>query len=286
MSTRHYGTAKKKNGISTYMGMILVGFLVFSLPSFGDNTVTYDGEKSDYSGFDKYVTEWEGKAVEIVVPTQLDAQRRWVWLGFYTSPGRRFAKLMLERGFHVVHIKTGEKSWSPADTEVKNQFYPWVIKQYQLHKKPVLVGFSQGGISTYNWATRNPRSVAAIYADAPVCDFKSWPCGLGSSTKKSGLAEVLKKFDFKTEQEALEYKGNPIDMLAPLAELDVPLIHVIGDVDDVVPPAENTLIMEERYQALGGTIQVIHKPEGKHHPHGLKDYTPVLEFIFTKGKWD
>lgn len=56
------------------------------------------------------------------------------------------------------------------------------------------------------------------------------------------------------------------------------LIHVIGDQDDAVPVAENTTIVEQRYRALGGVIEVIHKPNAG-HAHGLPDSTPVVKFI-------
>ena len=49
--------------------------------------------------------------------------------------------------------------------------------------------------------------------------------------------------------------------------------------DDVVPVTENTGLIESRYQALGGRIQVIHKPGVGHHPHGLDDPAPVVTFI-------
>jgi hypothetical protein len=70
-----------------------------------------------------------------------------------------------------------------------------------------------------------------------------------------------------------------VDRLAPLAKAKVGLIHVVGDTDDVVPVAENTGLIESRYQALGGRIQVIHKPGVGHHPHGLDDPAPVVTFI-------
>jgi lysophospholipase L1-like esterase len=54
---------------------------------------------------------------------------------------------------------------------------------------------------------------------------------------------------------------------------------VVGDADDVVPVAENTAIAEARYQAMGGTFEVIHKPEGGHHPHSLEDPQPIVDFI-------
>jgi pimeloyl-ACP methyl ester carboxylesterase len=64
-----------------------------------------------------------------------------------------------------------------------------------------------------------------------------------------------------------------------LAKAKIPLLHVVGDADDVVPVPENTEVIETRYKALGGNIQVIHKPGVGHHPHGLDDPTPIVEFL-------
>jgi pimeloyl-ACP methyl ester carboxylesterase len=132
----------------------------------------------------------------------------------------------------------------------------------------------------YRWASDNPGKVAAIYGDAPVCDFKSWPAGKGKGEGSKGdWAALLKCYEFQNEAAALAYPGNPIDVLKPLADAKVPLIHVVGDTDTLVPVAENTAIVEQRYKALGGTIQVIHKPNVGHHPHGLEDPTPVVNFL-------
>ena len=59
----------------------------------------------------------------------------------------------------------------------------------------------------------------------------------------------------------------------------MPLLHVVGDADVVVPVKDNTAILEERYKALGGEIQVIHKPGVGHHPHSLKDPAPLVKFV-------
>ena len=82
-----------------------------------------------------------------------------------------------------------------------------------------------------------------------------------------------------TQDEALKFKGNPIDGLAPLAKAGVPLIHVVGDADVVVPVVENTSILESRYQKLGGAIKVIHKEGIGHHPHSLADPAPLVDYI-------
>ena len=125
---------------------------------------------------------------------------------------------------------------------------------------------SRGGLIIYNWAASNPGKVAAIYGDAPVCDFKSWPAGRGIGKGSLGTwKQCLAAYGF-TEAEAVAYKGNPIDRLAPLAKAGIPILHVVGDADKVVPITENSDLIEKRYKVLGGKIHVIHKPGVGHHP--------------------
>jgi len=132
----------------------------------------------------------------------------------------------------------------------------------------------------YNWAIANPDKVACIYGDAPVCDFKSWPGGQGNGPGSDrDWALVLKTYHFPDDAAALAYRGNPVDNLKPLAEAGVPLLHVFGDADEVVPWEENTGLIAERYEKLGGSITLIRKPGVGHHPHGLDDSTPIIEFI-------
>ena len=38
-------------------------------------------------------------------------------------------------------------------------------------------------------------------------------------------------------------------------------------------------ILKQRYDAMGGKITVIVKKGFKHHPHGLDDPTPVVDFV-------
>ena len=96
----------------------------------------------------------------------------------------------------------------------------------------------------------------------------------------SDWSKCLKAYGL-TETQALTARCNPIDRLEPLARAGVPLLHVVGDADKVVPVVENTAILEQRYQALGGSVRVIHKPGVGHHPHSLEDPTPIVEFVLT-----
>src|SRR5204863_1474732 len=129
-----------------------------------------------------------------------------------------------------------------------------------------------GGLYAYRFASEHPERVAVIYGDAPLCDIRAVfggnGYGRGSATE---WAKLMKAYGFKDDAEALAFRGNPVDTLAPLAKAKVAIIHVIGDADDVVQPAKNSDLIEQRYRELGGEMQVIHKPGVGHHPHGLDD---------------
>jgi pimeloyl-ACP methyl ester carboxylesterase len=57
---------------------------------------------------------------------------------------------------------------------------------------------------------------------------------------------------------------HPIDLLAPLAKAKVPILHIHGDKDKVVPLEKNSGEVAKRYKALGGTMELIVVP-GKGH---------------------
>ncbi len=138
---------------------------------------------------------------------------------------------------------------------------------------------SRGGLIIYNWAAAHPDQVACLYGDAPVCDIRSWPGGKGNGKGAPGeWARCLREYGL-TDDQAAAFRGNPIDRLKPLADAKIPILHVVGAADVVVPVAENSAIIEQRYRALGGSIRVISKPGVGHHPHSLQDPTPIVDFI-------
>jgi len=49
--------------------------------------------------------------------------------------------------------------------------------------------------------------------------------------------------------------------------------------DSIIPHEENAAIVKERYEKMGDPILVILKSGAGHHPHGLEDTTPILDFI-------
>jgi pimeloyl-ACP methyl ester carboxylesterase len=72
---------------------------------------------------------------------------------------------------------------------------------------------------------------------------------------------------------------NPIDRLAPLARARVPILHLQGDSDTVVPLERNSRVVAERYRQLGGDVQLIVVPRRGHqvcpeffHSQALVDF--------------
>jgi len=180
----------------------------------------------------------------------------------------------------VVYLRAPDMLGCPSVVKEWDACYRDVTARFGLAPKVALIALSRAGLYCYNWAAANPDKVACVYADAAVCDFKSWP---GGKSKGKGSPRdwqlVLERYGFPSEAAALSYAHNPVDELAPLAAANVPLLHVYGDADDAVPWEENTSVMAERYRKLGGRITLIPKPGVGHHPHGLPDPTPIVDFI-------
>ena len=240
----------------------------------------FSGKQSDWHGFARFEFEVDGKLASVVTPEEAAPGRPWVWHGEFFGHKPKPDIALLNKGFHIVYLRIPDMLGCPDAVAHWNALYKELTGRHGLAPKTALVGLSRGGLYCYNWAAANPEKVACIYGDAPVCDFKSWPGGFGKGNgSPRDWKLVLQRYGFASDAEARAYKLNPVDNLAPLAKAGIPLLHVYGDADEVVPWEENTGLIAERYEALGGEIQLIPKPGVGHHPHGLDDPTPIVNFI-------
>ena len=265
----------------TRIALLLI-LAVVSLPNAvaAEDAPAFPGKTSNWNGFTRYDFTVDGRPVLVVSPREPATGKPWVWHGEFFGHKPSPDIELLKRGFHVVYMSVPDMLGGPPAVKHWNAFYQELTEKHGLAKKPALVGLSRGGLYCYNWAAANPDKVACIYADAPVCDFRSWPGGKGKGKgSERDWKLVLQVYGFSSDEEALAYDKNPVDNLAPLAKAKVPLLHVYGDADDVVPWDENTGLLAERYKKLNGPITLIAKPGVGHHPHGLDDPTPIVEFI-------
>ena len=248
------------------------------------DAITWPAGKTDlWHGYTRHQFVIDGCQAWVVEPKTPLPGKPWSWSLMFPDAfaDRCAAPQLLAKGFYHAHIVVGNTFGAPSALKHLVAFQDALVAQ-GLNPKAVLIGLSRGGLYAYRYASEQPERVAAIYADAPVCDFRSWPGGKGTGTgSPKDWQALLGVYGFKTEAEAISYPKQPIESLAPLAKAKVALIHVVGDADTTVPVAENTALIEERYRKLGGTISVLHKPGVGHHPHGLDDPTPVVDFILA-----
>jgi len=257
--------------------LLIVSFTSITLPAAAAPDAV---KKTQWNGYEMLQFSVDGRSALLVVPKEPAAGKPWIWRTEFFGIDPQADIALLGKGLHVAYIDIGGLFGAPVALDAMDKYYAHVLKTYELNPKPALEGFSRGGLYAFNWAARHPDQVSCLYVDAPVCDFKSWPGGKGRS-RFSGREwrGVLAAYKM-TDEQARAYKLNPVDNLEPLAKAKIPILSVIGDMHDwIVPIEENTLLVETRYKALGGDIQVIKKPKGGHRPHSLPDPTPIVEFV-------
>lgn len=264
---------------------------VFSAQSTVEQENVFPGEKTKCWGFDRYRVRTAKGAISVVCPTNTAPGKPWMWRSFFW--GRKsgaidqFTKADLEllaMGYHVV-IAPGDVAGHPRGNSNIDAAYETLTQEHGFSKMLSMASMSRETLALFRWASEHPENVESIYIDNGVCNVKSWPGGKlvpGSGSIADGAPQswegMKKVYGFATDEELLAAKVSPIDMLEPLAKAQVPILMVCGRKDTAVPYEENGAIMKERYEKLGGSIQIILEEKG-HHPHGLEDPAPVIEFI-------
>ncbi len=191
----------------------------------------------------------------IILPAKpaADGTKPWVWYaptigGHPNRTNEWLFRPLVEKGFAVCGIDVGESYGSPAGRKVYADFHAYVTREYNLDEKASLLAQSRGGLMLYSWAAENPDKVQCIAGIYPVCDLRSYP-GLENAAPAYGMSPA------ELEKQLAEH--NPIDRLAPLAKAGVPILHLHGDADAVVPLERNSQVISDRYQALGGKIELV-----------------------------
>jgi dipeptidyl aminopeptidase/acylaminoacyl peptidase len=215
----------------------------------------------------------EGRTAFLILPRNPPKQPiPWVWYA-PTLPGlpQKHEVWMFERflkqGIAIAGVDVGESFGSPAGRAVYTAFYQELVNERGLAKRACLLARSRGGLMLYNWAVEHPESVACIAGIYPVCNLTSYP----------GLARACGAYGMTHEQLA---QHNPIDRLAPLAKANVPIFHIHGDQDVVVPLETNSGEVAKRYAQLGGTMKLeVVKGQGHNMWPGWFQSQALVQFV-------
>ena len=243
-----------------------------------------DAKPFNFHGYQGYEFMNDGVACKIVVPKVEAKGKPWIWRARFWGHEPQTEIDLLERGFYVAYCDVADLYGSDKAVKRWDAFYKLMTKA-GFSKKVALEGMSRGGLIVYNWAAKNPKKVACIYADAPVMTLQSWPLGMASNPGyRKDVEKMMQEYGFKSEAEARQWNKNPMDHAGILAKAGIPILHVVGDVDETVPYRDNTEIFEAKMQRLGAPIQVIHKPAVAHHPHSLNNPQPIVDFILKAMK--
>lgn len=247
----------------------------------GDRALALWGTPFTWRGFAGYTGEVDGRECRVVAPTTSAAGKPWAWRPEFFDAFAGVDEQLVARGFHLVYLDIRDHYGCPKAMAHGDALWREMTGRFGLATKCAFIALSRGGLFAYNYAATFPERVACIYADNLVCDFKSWPAGWGDGPGSAvDWAKCRVVYGF-TEAQARAYAGNPVDRAEVIARAGIPVFQVLGDADEVVPVKENGFVMRERLLAAGGSYREIIKPGALHHPHGLDDPTPVVDFIAT-----
>lgn len=214
----------------------------------------------------------------MILPPVPHPVRPWIWRPTFLDAWPSADIALIKLGFHLAYTEALDFYGSREGMEHGRCFYERLMGM-GLNPRFSFVALSRGGIFAYRYAALHPEQVDCIYADAPVCDLRSWPAGRGNGEFAKPEWEQVLRANGVSEEEALSDSFQPLNNLEPLANAGIPLLNVCGDSDTVVPMEENSTRLAAIYRRLGGSIDIITKPGIGHHPHGLEEPRPIVDFI-------
>ncbi len=239
--------------------------------------------KSEWNGYELLEFNLMGRAAKLVLPKEKAAGGPWLLKTEYFGAFPAFELEMLSRGWHLAYIKNETRWHVDADDEAKAALAEFLETKFSLAPKCITVGMSCGGLQSIYFAATHPERVAAMYLDAPVVNLLSCPCGVGVGTEERFYPEFTEATGL-TVTDLINYRNHPIDRLPEIVEAGIPMFMVCGDADKTVPYVENGKALYDYVTSHNGTITQIIKPEADHHPHGLEDVSPLVEFAERNGR--
>ncbi|MBR5157495.1 MAG: alpha/beta hydrolase [Clostridia bacterium] len=189
---------------------------------------------------------------------------------------------MLDKGYYLINIKP-KNSWAPEEEiHIMADFVRHCAKELGASERCAVEGLSRGGLQGARLAQLYPELIAVLYLDAPVLNVISIGLaglGIGKGMFVPGRWECLVEAYGVNESTILNFRNSPIDHMDKLLNNKIPIIMVYGEADEVVIYEEHGKVLESYYKENGGVLEIHSKPGCKHHPHGLENPEPIVNFV-------
>lgn len=233
-----------------------------------------------WNGFECIEFQFDGQDATVVIPNKKVSNPTLAIKTEYFNAFPETEIELLERGFYLGYIDNENRWGTDADLDRKAEFVKYLTEEYSLNSKCVPIGMSCGGIFGIKFAAKYPKLTACLYLDAPVVNYMSCPCGFGNGNPlNADNSEILDALKLDSIAELLAYRDMPLDKIPALVENCIPIVLIAGDSDKTVPYEENGAFIEKAYKNTDIDLEVYIKKGCEHHPHGLDDPTPIVEFI-------
>ena len=258
---------------------LAVGWLILAFTCPAAWSAEFPGEQTTWHGYRQYDFPVSGIGCRVVAPHQVAAGRPWIWRARFWGHEPQTELALLAAGFHVAYCDVaglwgnGEAVWRWS------QFYQYLTAEHGFSPRPALLGMSRGGLIIYAWALKYPARLSCIYGDAPVMGLRPYVAGRAEGDPELEKVSEWMTVHGLTLRMAKRAGHDALFRVAALADHRIPILHVCGDADESVPFAAHTADFARRYRDLGGSMQVIVKKGGKHHPHSLRDPARIVSFI-------
>lgn len=226
------------------------------------------------------IGEHQAFVFEPPTTARLDGPMPWVWYAptfIRRLPGPEedwMIQRLHERGIAIAGVDVGESYGSPTGREAYQLLYENLTSKRDYREHPVLLARSRGGLMLYNWAVEHPRAVGGVAGIYPVCNIESYP----------GVAKAAGAYGLTAKQlQAKLLDHNPIHRLEPLAKAKVPILHIHGDRDHVVPLEQNSAELAKNYRRLGGPVETkVIKGQGHNMWQGWFQHRGLTDFIIDR----
>ncbi len=254
------------------MNRLLIGLLLAIVAS-GQavHSADWPGKKSEWHNADRYDFILVDREATVVVPSTPLPGNPWIWRPAFFDAFPDIDIALLEKGYHILYFNVTNEWGRPSALKAGKEFYDYAVSN-GLMDRVILEGLSRGGYYSICWAEQYPEHVAALLLDNPLVDLREL------KRNDEWFDDVIAKWD-EDSIKSPEIFHNAVNNLTPIVKNHIPIVLLSGGSDTIVPYEHNGKIIKDTYRRWEVPMKSIVRPYSGHHPHGLSEPTPVVNYL-------